>query len=230
VNLYHLHSDCIDDVSHAVECAIPIVLFIDLNNNPFVVGHFLPLFPPSDPLLQRGSMNREKRLLAHGLIRLILERYYSCSMKNVVSTRNDYGKLMLIPPFYTKALIHFNISYTEGAIALILSSRSVVGVDIEKILFFEDMGVSAQSVFCHQEFKIFQGLSRKEQTVYFYKVWCAKEAALKALSMGLSVDPREVCINVSDSSYSYKQGNILLADLRFFDIANLYTIAACESR
>ena len=92
-----------------------------------------------------------------------------------------------------------SISHCQGcaAAALNVDWPAPVGVDLERIEarpagFVEDYLTSAE--------RVSLSLDLERQTEQVTAIWCAKEAALKALGVGLTVDTRAVTVALGASS------------------------------
>ncbi len=92
--------------------------------------------------------------------------------------------------------VRFNLTHTSGLFAVSLTRRVACGVDAERLSTraLEDTLLSA--VLSPSERAHLGALGRKEASASFYRLWTRKEAVLKALGLGLGVDPR--CVSVGD--------------------------------
>ncbi len=140
-------------------------------------------------------VKREDQLRAVGSI--ILQKDYICSRypsdyKEIVIQHTDLGK-----PFY-KDLV-YNISHDSELVIIVYSddSSDSIGVDIMKL----------KSVNIYQFGDTFSIREKQYLTRdNFLYYWCAKEAFVKALGVGLSIDLSSVefdgtCINYYDTKY-----------------------------
>jgi 4'-phosphopantetheinyl transferase len=92
--------------------------------------------------------------------------------------------------------IRFNLTHTPGLFAVSLTRRVACGVDAERLSTraVDDSLLSA--VLSPLELARLDTLARNEATAAFHRLWTRKEAVLKALGLGLKVDPR--CVLVGD--------------------------------
>jgi len=82
-----------------------------------------------------------------------------------------------------------SISHSAGVVVAIAASggRTLVGVDIERLTV--DTDAIAASVFNSEERRWLESLDAERRREWSVRLWCAKEAASKALGQGLSFGP-----------------------------------------
>ncbi len=97
-------------------------------------------------------------------------------------TQNAYGKPELPAP----ADLHFNVSHS-GDWALVALARDPVGVDVEDQRRNSDLGLLARHSFAPDELDL-PDLTTPAGRRAFFHVWSRKEAYIKAVGMGLSLD------------------------------------------
>jgi len=121
-------------------------------------------------------------LLAHGLLRFILSRYGSTPPQDWMFDIEGNGKPRLAAT-HSEGL-RFNISHTRGYVALALSHKWNVGIDVQHV---RERSVEnlIQSVLApwEQEYLAAHGDDCHQQ---FFRFWTLKEAYLKATGDGLS--------------------------------------------
>ncbi len=83
----------------------------------------------------------------------------------------------------------FNVSHTAGWCAIAVDDRRLVGIDMEDTTREVEIEAVASRVFSSYELDSFGVLARGEQRSRFFELWTAKEAVLKALGTGFSVEP-----------------------------------------
>lgn len=123
-------------------------------------------------------------LRQHLALRRLLRRHFGITLAGRPLALGPQGKPALPgggPPWFS-----LSRSGAHGCIAL--SARHEVGVDIEQ----HRLAVPPHlpGVFDARE----QAVIRRTGTPGFYRLWTGKEAVLKALGVGFSVDPRSVCV------------------------------------
>lgn len=123
----------------------------------------------------------ERRYLkawAHAYVRQIIADYMHIAPQDLQFTEGDHKK----PGFANPGALHFSISYTTDA-AAVLISPTPIGLDLEKLRphkmrFRDNLGTPAELTRLRQS---------PEDLPLFYEFWTRKEAWLKYTGTGLSV-------------------------------------------
>jgi 4'-phosphopantetheinyl transferase len=108
--------------------------------------------------------------------------------------RTQLGK-----PFLRDIPYSFNLSHSQNQFVLGLSRNGEIGVDIETRLPLDTALEVAGRVLCPEEMDHWTRLPESEQADTFGRYWTLKEAILKATGDGLSRDPREIHVDVTQS-------------------------------
>ena len=89
----------------------------------------------------------------------------------------------------SRAPIHFNLAHSgsHGLIAYSLQGR--VGIDVEIFQEGRDFGGIAERVFGPEERAVLGRASGRKEIEVFYRLWTMKEALIKAIGTGFSLDP-----------------------------------------
>jgi 4'-phosphopantetheinyl transferase len=134
----------------------------------------------------RFERHRCRFVVGRGELRQILGRYLGLSPREVALDYGSDGKpfCTIQPPGRS---ICFNLSHSENAAALAISSGFEVGIDVEQIRPIEE-GVPLE-VFSIRERAEFTALPDAEQQKVFFESWARKEACLKALGTGFILPP-----------------------------------------
>lgn len=105
----------------------------------------------------------------------------------MLELRNDeHGKPHLFVDDREHRELQFNWSHT-GSFALVVLARDVTpGVDIEQPRDGVKVLEIAQRFFAPAEAQALAECAQAEREALFYRLWCAKEAVLKALGRGLA--------------------------------------------
>lgn len=140
-------------------------------------------------------------------------RYLMCSVlyktnEELLFATNIYGK----PYIKGERDLHYSISHTPNAIA-VATSRTPVGVDIERIQVFDNRIV--ERFFSQKEEKYIKS-SIENQKDRFCEIWTKKESYVKWLGKGLSVPLNSFDVLDGDLPYHF----------RTFAIEN-YRISVC---
>jgi len=88
--------------------------------------------------------------------------------------------------------VDFNISYSKDLIAVAVSTKNRIGVDIEYIDKTFDISTVIPTCMNSDELKIFESLENDEGVNYFYSLWTYKEALSKLLGGGLHLNLKEI--------------------------------------
>jgi 4'-phosphopantetheinyl transferase len=134
----------------------------------------------------RFERHRRRFVAGRGELRRLLSRYLGLSPWEVTLEYGSDGK-----PFCTiqppERSICFNLSHSENAAALAISSGFEVGIDVENVRPIEE-GMPLE-VFSIRERAQFTALPDAERQKVFFESWARKEACLKALGTGFILPP-----------------------------------------
>lgn len=137
-------------------------------------------------------------IIYHACKRLILAQYLSCDPDELIFSRKKNGKPILIPNSFS-----FNLSHTQDFAILGITKNKEIGVDIENISREADYLNIAKRFFHSMEYENLIKLANAERRKkYFYNLWTAKEAILKATGEGISEKLSQVYISQYPDSHS----------------------------
>ncbi len=126
---------------------------------------------------------RRRFIAGRGALRLILAGYLSTAPHRLTFSYGPHGKPSLLEP---AGNIQFNISHSNDLMVAAICRDWPIGVDIEK----EDPRFHAldiaQRFFCKRERDAIAEKGEKDGLRAFFQLWTAKEAVLKAASLGLA--------------------------------------------
>lgn len=129
----------------------------------------------------RYVTDQQLHMLAHSLKRFVLSQYLQINPASLTFATEHNGKPVCNQPNAP----YFNLSHSQGWVALAVSPLSPVGVDIEHAR----PNISASDIIARiaspQEVLLYQQSSDPEQC--FLCLWTQKEAISKACGKGLSV-------------------------------------------
>ena len=94
--------------------------------------------------------------------------------------------------------LHFNSSHAGGEILLAVA-RGPVGVDVEEHRDLAELPAMAERIMDSGELRAFAALPPPDRLPAFYRLWCRKEAVLKALGEGFSRDPASIRVGLDPS-------------------------------
>jgi 4'-phosphopantetheinyl transferase len=132
----------------------------------------------------RFQKDRERFIVAHGLVRTVLSGYLDCAPAELRFLRNARGKPHLDG---TRTVdLRFNLSHSHDIALLALAEGREVGVDIEHERPDLDILELAERFFAAEEFRALRGLPKDARRSAFFQSWTRKEALLKAAGHGLN--------------------------------------------
>ena len=139
------------------------------------------------------DQDRSLYVAAHTMLRRILSSYTGLGPEKIMLIEEPGRKPVLAEGMPS---IAFNLSHTEGCIAMAISRNKYIGIDIERKQAFAEWQSMAHQYFSPAEQKALQHAPEDAITDLFYTFWTRKEAFLKALGLGL-VD-NLLCIDTSN--------------------------------
>jgi 4'-phosphopantetheinyl transferase len=125
--------------------------------------------------------------IGRGLLRELLGKYLGAAPAEVRISVNEHGKPELAGG--GAKTLHFNLAHTDEAVLYGFTGLSPIGVDVESIAPGPPDPLEARRILSDEEWETWQGLPEEEQTPLFYQTWARKESVLKALGVGLSIEP-----------------------------------------
>ena len=143
--------------------------------------------------------DRQRFILARGLLRLLLSQYLQIKPQQISFALTKHGKPQIAN--YSSIPIQFNLSHSHDMILYSFAKDISLGIDIE----YRHTGINilgiAKRFFAGAEVEYLQQLERTEQFTAFYKIWTQKEAVTKMLGTGLYHSLNS--INVLEPSKDY---------------------------
>ena len=134
--------------------------------------------------------DRHRYVQAHATMRWLLGTVLGRSAASLEFTVDALGKPAL------DSTLHFNLSHGGELGALVISHEQPVGIDIEPWRPVNDALAVGATVFTELEMQGWSSASAAEVDVSFLRLWTRKEALLKAIGLGLSLDPKTVDIGL----------------------------------
>ena len=131
--------------------------------------------------------DRHRYVQAHAAMRRLLGAALGQPAAQLRFNADGFGK-----PTLAGGTLHFNLSHGGEHGALAISPARPVGVDIEPWRPMNDALTVGAGVYAAQEM---QGWAQAPADVldgWFLRLWTRKEALLKAIGLGLSLDPKSV--------------------------------------
>jgi 4'-phosphopantetheinyl transferase len=129
--------------------------------------------------------DRQRCILARGLLRLLLGHCLGRSANQLQFEYNDFGKPILAGGLHPS--VQFNLSHSGDIVLIALSRGRALGVDIERMR----MDVAAKEIaarfFSADECRALATVAPAARCAAFFDCWTRKEAYLKARGDGLSL-------------------------------------------
>jgi 4'-phosphopantetheinyl transferase len=128
-------------------------------------------------------------IAAHALLRSRLGKAAGAGRLEFQADR--HGKPALNPPHGNPPLL-FNLSHTNGLAACVLARGCAVGIDAEEIVPRSGLDAIARWAFTEEERRIIAASSGDKRLEAFYRLWTLKEALVKGIGRGLSLDLQDI--------------------------------------
>lgn len=141
----------------------------------------------------RHERDRTLALLARGMVRTVLASYLDCPCSEVQFAANDFGKPTLpghAPP------LRFNLTHSRGAVALAVSARREVGIDVEERRRSVEYLALAERFFAAPESRHLRSVPSEQLPDAFFAIWTLKEAFVKGIGRGLSFPLEAFCFDL----------------------------------
>ena len=140
------------------------------------------------------ARDRRRFVFARKTLRQVLGGYLGIDAAAVRFTYAAHGKPALANGF--GAGLEFNMSHSDEAVVIAVSSAGPIGIDIEAIRSMRDRDEIARGTFAPGEVERLHALDEASRTDGFFRCWTRKEAFVKALGDGLnhSLDRFEVSL------------------------------------
>jgi 4'-phosphopantetheinyl transferase len=146
------------------------------------------------------SFDQTRFRAAHVSVREILGRYLDVLPAGIAFATNPVGKPYLRGS--SGQQITFNLSHSEHHGLLALAQGREVGVDVEVERQLSDLYDLARQIMSSSEFQKFELLDSDLADATFFGLWTRKEAILKAVGTGLSIDPRRIDLGLENRDSS----------------------------
>jgi 4'-phosphopantetheinyl transferase len=118
----------------------------------------------------------------------VLSRYLGCGPSSVKLRRSTIGK----PETEEGSPLRVGLAHSGDVALVALTLNREVGVDVER----PRPGIERWSLVSHvltgRELELLRSLPSSGQAEAFLSIWTRKEALLKAVGVGLSLDPRSI--------------------------------------
>ena len=145
----------------------------------------------------RFETHRHHYLAAHVLLRRAISNWTTCRPEEIQFARTSDGKPYCIPMNAGKQ-IEFSLTHTHGLVACAVSSVPV-GIDAEWIGRKVDFDLLREALSEEERIQL-EGCDPASQHRRFLEYWTLKEAYLKAIGKGLSVNLKSVSFDVANGN------------------------------
>jgi len=139
----------------------------------------------------RTEVAREEFVVSHAALRCLLAGYVGCLPTEVEYVLGKHGKPALAGA-EERSVWQFNLSHSRGLAAIAVTRGGRIGIDVEGHRGLHRADSLAKTILSEQELAHYERLTEVQQEAFLLRTWTLKEAVLKAMGVGLSVDPREV--------------------------------------
>ena len=147
--------------------------------------------PEEQARAARIKVGHHNYLAGRLLLRQVLATYKGQAAASLVFARYPQGK-----PYLPDSPLEFSLSHSGNQLLLAVAHQRRLGVDIELGLRQRPVLAIAEHFFAADEIARLRQLQGEEQSRYFYRLWCLKEAFFKALGSGIATGLDKVCFDL----------------------------------
>ena len=176
-----------------------------------------------DSLRFKDEPERARFLRRRLLTRRCAALYLGIAAEDCVIAHGPAGRPVLISP---GARLHLSVS-ARGGIAALAIARRRVGIDIELADAARDI---PWNILRADERETLEAAPAAERAAAFLRLWCVKEAYVKALGTGLNTRPEDIHVGGAAGALrlSVRGAPVAaLAEVRALTIGGAAVIAAC---
>jgi 4'-phosphopantetheinyl transferase len=149
--------------------------------------------------------DQRRYLVTRAMVRTVLSRYLEVPPTDWRFANNRYGRPEIANLSRDECGLRFNISHTKGLIALGVTHRRELGVDVENLRTRAISLDVADRFFARPEVEELATVPPERQQDRFFEYWTFKESYIKARGMGLSIPlgkfsfhyPHERAVNIA---------------------------------
>jgi 4'-phosphopantetheinyl transferase len=136
---------------------------------------------------------RRRWIVAHGALRVILARYSGAAPERLEFDLGPYGKPELAG---RRERLAFNLSHSGDLALVAVTGARCVGIDIEVVRHDLDHEALTRQFFANGEAEHIQALAPAARIAAFFACWTRKEAFIKAIGGGLSIELKSFQVTV----------------------------------
>ena len=154
----------------------------------------------------RFARDRRRFLLTRLMLRTTLSRYAALRPADWIFSANPFGRPFIANAHFDRP-VQFNISHTDGLIALAIVRNAPIGIDIERMRRIEARDDIASRFFAPTEAGALRALPTALRDGRFIDLWTLKEAYIKARSRGLSIPLDSFAFSLSPGRIRFTTGS-----------------------
>jgi len=129
----------------------------------------------------KGKKRRDEFIYSRLILKNLLAYNLNSIPKDILLTRNEYGK-----PYLTDAeQLKFNITHSRSFVACAATLEHEIGIDVEEES--RDITGVAKSFFCEAETAYLMSIAQHLRNSEACRLWTMKESYVKALGKGMTV-------------------------------------------
>jgi 4'-phosphopantetheinyl transferase len=207
--------------------------------DPILLKTYTELLSAEELLQQRRfyfERDRHRYLVTRALVRTVLSKYAPVAPRQWRFTNNSFGRPEVANTEEFAREVMFNLSHTQGLIALGVARGRTVGVDVENVSEQTADLEMAERFFAPAEVAALRALPTQEQNKRFFEYWTLKESYMKARGMGLSIPLDRFAFQIEDRTQIQLTIDSSLEDqperwtFWRFSLQQTYLAAVCTAR
>lgn len=145
-----------------------------------------------------SAETRMRMLAARAMQRTVLASYAAdIEPASLRFVNGEFGKPALAPEFDSLGL-HFNVTHTEGLVAIAVSRHRDIGLDAENVNARTTALRLARRYFTAEEARNLEALPLARQPLRFYSLWTLKESWMKATGRGVGAGLDNASFSLDD--------------------------------
>jgi 4'-phosphopantetheinyl transferase len=163
-------------------------VFSDDVRDPQLLDRFAAIMTPEEHARRDRfvfAKDRHQFLVTRGVLRMLLARYLDADPARCAFHTDEYGRPSLCAP--PPEGLDFNLSHTNGLLAIAVARVPEVGIDVEDVARPEVSMDLARRFFSTSEADALDALPPAARPSRFFDYWTLKEAYIKARGLGLSL-------------------------------------------
>ena len=131
--------------------------------------------------------HRRSHLVTRAAVRVVLSKYAAIAPQDWRFELSDHGRPHISREHAGLSDLRFNISHTDGLIAIAVTGDGDVGVDVENVDARQAPIDVARTCFAPAELAALRQEPAARQSNAFFRYWTLKESYIKARGLGLSL-------------------------------------------